>query len=213
MQKSDHLNELAAALVKARAKIKHPKKESTANAGTYSYKYADLPTVVDAFQDAFTSNGLSVVQTVGLNGTLTTMLLHSSGQWIADAMEISASGKRPQEIGSAITYARRYALACIAGIAAEDDDDGAAGSGKHQKASVPPPALGEPGDGYVIPFGKHRGKRLSDISSSDINGYRDFLIKTASSSGKPLSGDAAAFVKAADVFLGNAPAPEEDMAF
>lgn len=128
MAQSEQIGELAKALAAAHAAIKPPSKGKTAKLGTYSYKYADLADVIESYREPLSKNGLAISQTMGLDdGTmvLATLLLHSSGQWLRSEYPIAAYAK-PQEQGSAITYARRYAVTALLGIAAEDDDDGAA---------------------------------------------------------------------------------------
>src|SRR4051812_23409091 len=122
MEKSEQLNELAAALAQAQAvfpsilasaegKIEGTSKQS----GTeykFSYKYADLPSVVEAVRPILAEHGLSVAQFIGVtdsgNDTLTTMLLHTSGQWMSGSMRLYLKKQDSQGQGSAITYARRY---------------------------------------------------------------------------------------------------------
>jgi hypothetical protein len=77
------------------------------------------------------ANGLAFVQTIS-DGVLHTRLLHTSGQWIASEHPLPMSGK-PQEIGSALTYARRYSLSALLGIAADEDDDANAASRSNGK--------------------------------------------------------------------------------
>jgi len=133
MVHSEQLNELAAALTKAQADMDGAKK-SSANP-FFKSKYADLSAVWDACREPLTKNGLSVVQTAGMEGdsvTITTMLLHSSGQWIRDTLTMKPKDTTPQGVGSTITYGRRYALSAIVGVAPEDDD-GEAAQGRIQK--------------------------------------------------------------------------------
>jgi hypothetical protein len=99
----------------------------------FKSKYADLSSVWDACRGALTRNELAVVQTpscvideAGCLVNVTTMLVHSSGQWIRDMVSMKPKENSPQGVGSTITYARRYALAAIAGVAPEDDDGNAA---------------------------------------------------------------------------------------
>ncbi|MBA3622977.1 MAG: ERF family protein [Methylibium sp.] len=123
MNKSDSITELATSLAKAQAKIRGAAKDA-ANPH-FKSRYADLASVWESCRDALTANGLSVVQGASANGaqvTVTTMLLHSSGQWIEDALTVPAQQANAQGIGSAITYARRYALAAMVGVAPDDDD-------------------------------------------------------------------------------------------
>lgn len=127
---SDLINALAEALAKAQAQIVGAKKDS-ANS-FFKNQYADLASVWDAIREPLTKNGLSVVQTVeqgplGVEGEyLVTMLIHSSGQWIKGSQKIITKDASPQAQGSGITYARRYGLAAIAGVAQIDDDGNAA---------------------------------------------------------------------------------------
>jgi hypothetical protein len=129
------VNEIAAALVKAQIAIEHPAKKCKAGSGNFSYTYADLPSVIDSVKGAFTKNGLSFTQfpsvdVVNKLVTVTTLIMHTSGQFLESSLSMGLVDTKPQTVGSAITYARRYALSAMAGIAAEDDDDGSSASGK-----------------------------------------------------------------------------------
>jgi hypothetical protein len=130
MQTSEQINELAAALSKAQGAIVGAVKDS-ANP-FFKSSYADLASVWDACRDQLAANGLCVIQTVTASDTgvaVTTMLAHSSGQWVKDTLPLNPKDGSPQAVGSAITYGRRYALAAIAGVA-QIDDDGNAASGR-----------------------------------------------------------------------------------
>jgi hypothetical protein len=88
-------------------------------------KYADLASIWDAIREPLTKNALSVTQTTHLSDgafTLTTILRHASGQWVSSEYPLPTTAK-PQEYGAALTYARRYSLSAIVGIAADEDDD------------------------------------------------------------------------------------------
>lgn len=129
MEKSENINEIAAALAKAQAEIRGAIK-SKSNP-YFKSNYADLACVWDACRDPLSKNGLSVVQTPETcdeGVALSTLLMHSSGQWIQSTYRMPIAKKDPQAVGSALTYSRRYALAAIVGIA-QEDDDGNAGSG------------------------------------------------------------------------------------
>jgi len=132
MQHSEQLNELAAALAKAQAVMEGAKKDS--KNPFLKNSYADLSSVWDACRKPLTDNGLSVIQTVSLSEggetQVTTMLVHSSGQYVKDTLPIFTKEKTAQGIGSAITYARRYALAAVAGVSPADDDDGEGATGR-----------------------------------------------------------------------------------
>lgn len=133
MNKSDDIKELAMALSKAQAILKGALKDSSNS--FFKNKYADLASCWDACREPLAANGLSVVQTPCNDApdsiSLETILMHSSGQWISSVFSMPVSKHDAQAVGSAITYARRYALSAIIGIAPEDDDGNAA-SGKSE---------------------------------------------------------------------------------
>lgn len=125
MLKSEQINELAAALAKAQGQIEGAKKSSSNP--FFKSKYADLAECWNTCREALTANGISVIQMpeeINENGRLniTTMLAHSSGQYIFSTLTMTVTKLDPQAIGSAITYGRRYALAAMVGLAQEDDD-------------------------------------------------------------------------------------------
>ena len=127
MTHSEQINELAAALAKAQGQIEGAKKDSINP--HFKNRYADLASVWDACREALTTNGLSVVQSAEnceAGYGVTTMLLHTSGQWMRGTLYLKPAKDDPQGAGSALTYARRYALAAMIGIAPEDDDANAA---------------------------------------------------------------------------------------
>ena len=132
MDKSESIKELAAALSKAQGAIEGAVKD-TSNP-FFKSKYADLASVWAAIRKPLAENGLSVTQFVedtdhGIG--VSTMLMHSSGEWVSSKFSMPVSKVDAQGVGSAITYARRYALAAVCGVAPEDDDGNAA------SASVP----------------------------------------------------------------------------
>jgi hypothetical protein len=117
---------LAAALAKAQAECQNV----TMNKINphFRSKYADLAAVRDAIIPVFNRHGLSIIQapTSDLVGgfTLETRVMHSSGSEIIWNFPLPPDTSKMQSIGSAISYARRYTLSAIAGIASEEDDDG-----------------------------------------------------------------------------------------
>lgn len=128
MTHSESLKEFAPAMAKAQAVMKGAPRDHTNPAFPRS-RYADLASVWDACREALTSNGFSVLQMPSADGnavTITTMLLHSSGEWMAEPLTMTAKDAGPQSIGSAITYGRRYGLMAAVGICPEDDDGEAA---------------------------------------------------------------------------------------
>ena len=124
---SNEINELSAALSKAQGKIVGAVKDS-ANP-FFRSKYADLATCWDACREQLSSNGLSVIQGCEAGDgflAVTTRLMHSSGQYVESTLRVHPKDDSPQAYGSAITYARRYALAAMVGLAQVDDDAEAA---------------------------------------------------------------------------------------
>lgn len=127
---SPSIAELAKALVKAQGEFQAIVKDKTAKVGQYSYNYADLASVLGAVVPVLCKNGLALSQITRWDSdklvmSLDTRLLHTSGEWISGTYPLPTAAK-PQEMGSAITYARRYSVTAILGIATEDDDDGQA---------------------------------------------------------------------------------------
>lgn len=125
MNRSEQIADLAKALSVAQSQIQPPGKHETANVGAYKYRYADLAGCWDAIRKPLSDNGLSVVQLPTTNGnevTVESTLFHESGQWISNSLTLHCAKPDAQGVGSAITYARRYSLMAITGIAPEDDD-------------------------------------------------------------------------------------------
>lgn len=128
MENSEHsqnLNELLSALAKAQGQISHAKKDK--KNPFFKSSYADLASVWEACRNELSANGLAVIQTVEGNKEqmyLVTILGHASGQYIKSKLPLLLTKFDPQSQGSAITYARRYALSAMIGICADEDDDG-----------------------------------------------------------------------------------------
>ncbi len=100
---------------------------ATAEMDKYSYSYAPLNVVLDAIRPHLKENDLALTQVPTMDG-VATVLWHTSGQYIEfPPLLIRPAGSTPQGVGSAISFARRYALLSILGLATEDDD-GRAGS-------------------------------------------------------------------------------------
>jgi len=131
MQKSESIINLAKALALFQSEVKNP--ANTANNPFFKSKYAPLPDILNDVRPLLSKHGLSVLQSPSGDGDkiiITTMLMHSSGEWIETCPLILRADKATaQGAGSAITYGRRYALSSILGISSEDDDDGNSASG------------------------------------------------------------------------------------
>ena len=123
MKQSDSIDKLAQALCEAQTMMGGAVKDS--ENPFFKSKYADLTSVVKAIKEPFAKHGLSYVQfpySTESGVGVTTRLMHGSGQWLESEFVLPIVKQDPQAAGSAITYARRYALQSIAGIPTADDD-------------------------------------------------------------------------------------------
>jgi hypothetical protein len=139
---SDNIAELAAALSKAQSEITGALKDSSNP--FFKSKYADLASCWDACRKQLAANGLSVIQTTEAFADdrlmLVTTLAHSSGQWVRGFLPVLTKDNSPQAQGSGLTYARRYALAAIVGLA-QIDDDAEAAQARGKPEAKPDPDL------------------------------------------------------------------------
>ncbi len=149
MMQSDLIGELAKALASAQTELKNPVKKKTAKVGTYSYQYADIAEVLDTVRPILARNGIALTQpTVLAEDVLVvqTRLTHAaSGQWMTSDYPVCRLNGDHQKMGAAMTYARRYALCSMIGVAADDDRDGegAAEVSAPQKKSARGPDWGK----------------------------------------------------------------------
>src|ERR1700730_13278714 len=134
---SESIASLAAALAKAQMMLTNPEKSLTAMAPSDRYdepgrtfRYAPLSSGLDIVRKALGQHEIATVQTTSIDEaaqavSLTTVLAHSSGEWIASDRPVCALSEMatPRRMGAALTYARRYALFTLVGIAGEDDLD------------------------------------------------------------------------------------------
>lgn len=131
MKHSETIKDLALALSKAQGSMTSaPKLKVNPH---FRSKYADLPALWDTARKALADNGLALLQLprhVPEGGIcIETVLTHSSGQWIADeCLFIPATKQDAQGYGSAMTYARRFAMGAVLGMVSDEDDDGNAAS-------------------------------------------------------------------------------------
>src|SRR6476661_2579072 len=152
---SESVGALASALAKAQAELVNPEKTLTATIraaapgeGQRTFRYAPLSNGLDIVRKTLGQHEIATVQTTAIDQAsgilnLTTVLAHASGEWIASDWPVCpiAEMANPQRMGAALTYARRYALFTLVGIAGEDDLDApdlcaappttAAGAGRH----------------------------------------------------------------------------------
>jgi hypothetical protein len=160
MPQSENINELAAALAKAQGLMTAAAMDKTNT--HFKTKYATLSSVLEAIRKPLTDNGIAVTQTTELRDgafCLVTRLAHSSGQWLAGEYLLPANVS-PQQLGSALTYARRYSLSAIACIAADEDDDAEGARKEGQVAQMPKrenPHVTQPED--IVDFQVRRNER------------------------------------------------------
>ena len=136
MRTSENIDQLATALAAAQAEMKNAKLNKVNP--HFKSKYADLACIRDTVTPALSKHGIAVVNgTDATDGGLhvVTRLIHKSGQWIESRFPIAYD--KPQTMGSAITYGKRYNLAAVANIAADEDDDANAANDK----PAPPPVM------------------------------------------------------------------------
>ena len=139
MKTSESVSSIAKALVAfGKAMPKVPKDKTNPH---FKNKYATLSIMIEKATPHLTANGLVIVQQID-GADLTTTLMHESGEFItATAAMPCAQPSNPQAMGSAITYARRYAYGAILSLDIDDDDDAnAATQVPKQQATPPPPA-------------------------------------------------------------------------
>lgn len=136
---SDNIGELAKALAAAQGEMSAAAKDATNP--HFKTRYADLSSIMDACRGPLTKHGLSVTQLPGRGDdgavTLTTLLMHASGQHIGSTVGARPAQENPQVVGSILTYLRRYALASVVGVVS-DDDDGEAASQPARSAPARP---------------------------------------------------------------------------
>lgn len=123
INKSEQINELIKALCLAQAELEPAIKDSVNP--FFKSNYADLSSVWSVCRKVLSKNNLAVIQTIDTQNNILsviTMLAHSSGQWVTGNISSSIEKLNPQQIGSMISYFRRYGLASMVGVVQEDDD-------------------------------------------------------------------------------------------
>ncbi len=135
LDKSHGIGQLATAMAKAQGQITGALKDSTNP--FFKSKYADLAACWDACRGPLSENGLAVIQSTEGSHTVITMLVHESGEWIRGSLTVKPGKDDAQGLGSALTYARRYALAAMVGLAQVDDDANAASAPNTRQVEMP----------------------------------------------------------------------------
>lgn len=140
MEHSETMGAIATALAEAHKAIENPALDKVNP--HFNSRFASLAAHLNAVRKPLADNGISVVQTLSSGDgaiVVNTTLLHKSGEWIGDSLAFPMPEKATaQAAGSLVTYARRYALASIAGIVGEDDDDGNADKDAGERPAMRP---------------------------------------------------------------------------
>jgi hypothetical protein len=128
MNKSESIANLAKSLALFQGEVEAIVKD--AKNPFFKSKYVSLNAIIKGIRAPLAKHGLSFAQFPSGDNGLTTILMHSSGEYLEDTVNTQPVKNDPQAIGSAITYMRRYALGAVLGLNIEDDDDGNAASNK-----------------------------------------------------------------------------------
>src|ERR1700720_964112 len=134
---SETIGAIATALAKAQGELTNPEKSLTATIrspfpeeGDRTFRYASLASGLDIVRKSLGQHEIATIQTTRIDEAagqirLTTLLVHASGEWISSDWPVCASSETaaPHRMGAALSYARRYALFALVGIAGEDDLD------------------------------------------------------------------------------------------
>jgi hypothetical protein len=177
---SEAIDQIVPALIKARgsfkAAVRDAKNDAFKRNGVGS-GYATLDSVIDAVTESLLANGIYYTQPTDVvdgRTMLYTRFIHSSGQWIGGTYPIHPIKNDPQGEGSALTYARRYALMALAGIAPEDDDGNAAtkAATKDNKRQPDNALSGQPRSGVWNDYTNEHRESLEHLAIS-IGEYMD----------------------------------------
>lgn len=138
MNQSETTGEIAKALAAAQATMQNaPLNKVNPH---FKSKYADLAAIRDAAVPALSKHSIAVSQMIGVNdegrAMLRTVLTHESGEWMDSLYPLPNVIEQPQKMGSALTYAKRYSLASMVCISADEDDDGNNAEGPPPKSSA-----------------------------------------------------------------------------
>jgi len=150
---SENIDKIAEALAAAQGEIQDPHKGKTAKAGAYEYQYADIADVLKVVRVVLSKFHIAVSQPTMFDGeyiVLRTRLIHKSGQYLESDYPVCKATGEHQKMGAAMTYARRYALCSIVGVAADEDMD-AQGA-----ATV---------DAVKAPSGAHMKRQLAELET------------------------------------------------
>lgn len=141
LKKSESIQNLSNAMAEFQKKIKQPLKD--ANNPFFKSQYVPLENVVEAITETGSQLGISFMQFASSDETgsieVATLVMHSTGEYIEfPPVRMKPESNKPQAVGSAITYAKRYALSAIFGITSDKDDDGNEATGLNKQVEKQP---------------------------------------------------------------------------
>lgn len=195
MEMSESINELATALAKAQGVMEAAEKDKI-NPHFQSH-YSSLDALFAAGRKPLSDQGLAVVQCLDADGQVvqvTTLLLHSSGQWIRQRLMLVAKDDSPQAIGSASTYGKRYGYAAMVGMTSDEDDDGEAAQPRGAKpvvAALPMPPKYEAWVGQLNATVSAGTAALQQFWKQSSPDHRTYLLRTAPKSWEAMKAAAA----------------------
>jgi hypothetical protein len=183
---SDATGEIIPAFVSALQAADDIKKNRKVNAGQMRYAYADLADTLEAVKPTLIANGIAITQAAASDG-VHSVVMHTSGEWLSfPPLEVAKTQGTPQAHGSALTYARRYSLLGVLGIATEDDDGQAAAKPADPLISAP----------QLKTLGAQLRKLVGDDREAGLAFIADAAGRTVSSSKELTTKEAAAVLNA-----------------
>ena len=180
IRQSESIVKLSAAFVAAQAEMSHAARDS--KNPHFRSNYASLAACLDACQPALNKHGIGIMQGTsrgeGRQIVVTTRLVHQSGEWMESDLSLSADKDNEQGAGSAISYARRYALCGLVGISDVDDDGNEASrSPRKPEPPKPPPHQKHPS------FAKDQGRFFARLKEMEFD--YDMVCLFCNSLGRP----------------------------
>lgn len=165
---SAEINKLAEALSKFQGKIKNPPFDSVNE--HYGQKYASLAVTLDTVRPVLSEFGLSIIQLTiddDVKYGCVTRLQHNSGQYIETTLLLKPDRTNPHGAGSALTYAKKYSLLGILGVAGDEEDDG------NSASNIPPPKQDNDGSRKVAakPKSETKLQKLTGLLKTKTNGW------------------------------------------
>lgn len=186
MRFSDSVKNIFSALAKFQSDVPNiPRSKTvkvrTKKGGNYSFSYAPLPDLLQALRKPLAEQGLALSQVFD-DGSLITILVHESGEFLESRMAIKLEHSNPQDTGEVITYKRRYSIESILGISASDDNDAnnVAGNTVERKSSGSSSSKPKTNStGATLPEGKKSGdlnatevaKLIRDVPNEELEGF------------------------------------------